>query len=442
MTPTLMTPTPPLPAPTERRPPGLLLALVGVAALVATPVLGCVGDCDFSRTVTVDELVLGVGMALGNTSIEHCADFDRNGDGRLAVEELVAAVGNALNGCSGQTHAFVVTTNFMAGSFATIGLDEPRQISRSTSQRRVHSDAVVRTRDGLVYVVNRRFADNIQILDPGSDFKTRLQCSTGNGTNPHDIAFADDGKAYVTLFEERELLIVNPRAQPDCRDFVRGTIDLGGLADADGIPDMDLMAVVGDRLYVAMQRLDINSVLRLPAGKGALAVIDTTSDTLVDTIELTGENPFAATKGLPVRGGKLYVAQAGRFGVMDGGIERVDLASGQPEGFFVTEEDLGGDVTDFVLVSEHLAYAIVSRREFSTALIAFDPVTATVTNTLLERDGYTLFDLELNDRGELFLTDRDRQRDGVYVFRASDGTPLTPQPLDVGLTPFEVVFIP
>jgi hypothetical protein len=38
---------------------------------------------------------------------------------------------------------------------------------------------------------------------------------------------------------------------------------------------MDLMAVVGDRLYVSLQRLDINSTLRLPATNGAIAVIDT-----------------------------------------------------------------------------------------------------------------------------------------------------------------------
>jgi len=33
------------------------------------------------------------------------------------------------------------------------------------------------------------------------------------------------------------------------------------------------MAVVGDRLYVSARRLDIASVLRLPALNGALAVI-------------------------------------------------------------------------------------------------------------------------------------------------------------------------
>ena len=203
------------------------------------------------------------------------------------------------------------------------------------------------------------------MLDPGDDFATRLQCSTGNGTNPHDIAFADDDKAYVTLFEERELLIVNPRAPAGLQRTSCAARSISApLADADGIPDMDLMAVVGDRLYVALQRLDINTVLRLPADNGALAVIDTATDTLIDTIELSGENPFAATKGLTVRGGKLYVA-AGRAVRRHGRRHRARRPGQRrrPEGFFVTEEDLGGDVTDFVLVSEHLAYAIVSRPE-------------------------------------------------------------------------------
>jgi hypothetical protein len=427
---------------TRARALGVLLAVAAALPCAAAPARACVGDCDASRTVTVDELIVGVGMAIGSTPLERCAAFDRDGDGQLAVAELIAAVGNTIEGCRGQTTAFVVTSNFMAGSFATVTLDEPRTVSRSTPQRRVHSDAVVRTRGGLIYIVNRRFADNIQVFDPADGLRSRMQCSTGNGTNPHDIAFVDDHKAYVTLFEERELLIVNPSASATCDDFLLGSIDLGSLADADGIPDMDQMAIVGDRLYVSVQRLDITSVLRLPAGNGALAVIDTTTDSLIDTIELSGENPFAATKGLTLRGGKLHIAQAGRFGVMDGGIERVDARSGQVEGFYVTEAGLGGDITDFALVSERLAYAIISRADFSTALVAFDPSTGELTDTLLERNGYTLFDMELNDRGELYLTDRDRRSNGVRVFRAADGAALTEQPLDLGLSPFEVTFIP
>jgi hypothetical protein len=322
----------------------------------------------------------------------------------------------------------------------TVTLDEPRAIVPSSPQRRIFRDAVARTYDDLIYVVNRLYADNVQVLDPADGLHTRLQCSTGNGTNPHDIAVVSRHKAYVTLFEKRELLIVNPSAQRDCKDFVLGRIDLSSLADADGIPDMDQMAIVGDRLYVSLQRLDINSVLRLPAGNGAIAVVDLTTDQLVGGVELSGPNPFAATKGLTVRDGALWIAEAGEFNVFDGGLERVDLSTGRAGGFVATETDLGGDITDFAIVSDHRAYAIVNRPGFVNALVSFAPSTGQLLATHHSSSGYTLFDIELNDRGELYLADRGRRTPGLRIFRAADGTPLVDGVLDLGLPPFEILF--
>ena len=430
------------------RPPRRPAARITALALILSVATGgsahaaCTGDCNGDHAVTINELLSGVSISLGSAAMSVCADFDRNGDGRVAVDELIAGVGNALQGCAGQTRAFVVTSDFTTGSFATVGLDPPHALMASNPRHLLHRDAVVRAHDGLVYVVNRLFADNIQVLDPARDFATRSQCSTGNGTNPHDIAFVDAHKAYVSRFETPKLLIVNPSPQPTCTDFTLGTVDLAAVADADGNPDMDQMAVVGDRLYVALQHLDINTILRTPAEKAAIAVVDTATDELVGSIELSGENPFAATKGLTVRGGAIYVAEAGLFGVMDGGIERIDLATQRAQGFFVTEQDLGGDVTDFAFVSDRLAYAIVNQPGFTNALVAFDPITRQITNTLRQASGYTLFDVELNDRGELYLGDRTRRAPGVRVFRAADGAPLTDGALDLVLPPFEIVFIP
>jgi hypothetical protein len=61
--------------------------------------LACAGDCDASGEVTVDELLIGVGMALGEASPESCAAFDNDLDGAVTVDEILAAVSNALNGC-------------------------------------------------------------------------------------------------------------------------------------------------------------------------------------------------------------------------------------------------------------------------------------------------------------------------------------------------------
>jgi hypothetical protein len=59
----------------------------------------CVGDCDGSHVVAVNELVAGVGVALGTLPVDACRAADIDGDGRVGINELVAAVTNALDGC-------------------------------------------------------------------------------------------------------------------------------------------------------------------------------------------------------------------------------------------------------------------------------------------------------------------------------------------------------
>jgi hypothetical protein len=61
----------------------------------------CVGDCDGGLQVTVDELIKGVSIALGNLPIDQCPAFDGDGNGEVTVAELVRAVNYALEGCPG-----------------------------------------------------------------------------------------------------------------------------------------------------------------------------------------------------------------------------------------------------------------------------------------------------------------------------------------------------
>jgi len=58
------------------------------------PVL--VGDCNRNGKVSIDELVRGVNIALGDAPVSECTPFDRVVDGRVTVDELVRGVGNAL----------------------------------------------------------------------------------------------------------------------------------------------------------------------------------------------------------------------------------------------------------------------------------------------------------------------------------------------------------
>jgi len=89
-TPTLT--TTPTPASTQTAPGSAGPSPTGGAAR-------CVGDCDDSRSVAVNELVAGVGIALGTQSIDACRADDSNGDGHVSINEVIAAVANALDGC-------------------------------------------------------------------------------------------------------------------------------------------------------------------------------------------------------------------------------------------------------------------------------------------------------------------------------------------------------
>jgi cysteine-rich repeat protein len=59
----------------------------------------CVGDCDRDGNVTINELITGVGIALGSQALEQCESFDASRNGAVEINELIAAVNAALDGC-------------------------------------------------------------------------------------------------------------------------------------------------------------------------------------------------------------------------------------------------------------------------------------------------------------------------------------------------------
>lgn len=84
----------------ERRPIVPALLAGGIMALMTARALAvCVGDCDGSGAVTVNELLIGVNIALENAPVSSCPGLDRSMDGVVTIDELQAAVNAALNGC-------------------------------------------------------------------------------------------------------------------------------------------------------------------------------------------------------------------------------------------------------------------------------------------------------------------------------------------------------
>jgi len=61
----------------------------------------CVGDCSGDYTVTVDEILTMVNIALGNANVSDCDVGDVNQDGQITVDEILTAVNYALTECPG-----------------------------------------------------------------------------------------------------------------------------------------------------------------------------------------------------------------------------------------------------------------------------------------------------------------------------------------------------
>jgi hypothetical protein len=60
----------------------------------------CAGDCDGGGSVSIDELVVGIGISLGMGTLDDCRAIDADGDGRVRINDMVRAVDAALRTCA------------------------------------------------------------------------------------------------------------------------------------------------------------------------------------------------------------------------------------------------------------------------------------------------------------------------------------------------------
>jgi hypothetical protein len=303
------------------------------------------------------------------------------------------------------TKAFIFQSDYTSGSLSANTLASG---TTSCDVSTPNLDASMRFYDGLLYVVNRAGGDNIQVIDP-STYATVRQFSVGNGSNPHDIAFASPTKAYVTRYDQTDLWIVDPSTGAHT-----GTVSLAGLADSDGLPEMDRLLMAGPLLFVSVERLNRNHGYA-PEDTSYVAVIDTRADTLLDCdpsrpgvqpIALQLRNPFTSFQFDPATS-RLLIGCIGANGGTDGGIERIDPVGLVSEGVVITGAALGGDVDDVVWGDASKSWAIVADPAGNTSLVTWSATSGTVTGTVWNPGGYSLADAELDGHGLLWVCKGD-----------------------------------
>jgi hypothetical protein len=329
--------------------------------------------------------------------------------------------------------AFVVAGDFMGtGVASTIALPD-RAVTRNVADGVADGDPVVRHQEGRIYIVNRFGSDNVTVLDADSH-ELIAQISTGEGSNPQDVAALGD-TLYVVALNTPEILILD-LARPEAG--VVATIDLSSLDENDGMPDCNSIYRVENFLYVSCGVLQSF----MPVMPGKVAIIDTSINDLNTVLSLETRNPVGFLQRAPAGSsiaGDLLVATVEFSQLTIGCIERIHTSGPMlgTSSCLISNELLGGYATDVEPgLGETLYIAALTSYEGggapNSAMTSYDLGTGELRPSPLSPASQSIFDLAWCP-GDVLLA-ADAESGGIRVYE-SDGTELTAAPLDVGLPP-------
>ncbi len=353
---------------------------------------------------------------------------------------------NNTGGGAGPSLGFVATNGAGVGNLTTLSSTSPRETEEDIlGATGLHSDSVMTSFGGLVYIIQRLGANSIVVIDPNNPSVVLANYTTNDPgsttqSNPHDMAFVSSSKAYITRYGLSTLLIVNPETGQQL-----GTIDLLAFADSDGIPEMDQMVLVDGLLYVTLQRLNRDNFFSAE-NDSFVVVIDTATDQIIDPntsdtkIVLAGRNPFDISY-LP-SSDRIYVSNVGTFSTADdfGGIEVIDPATGLSEGILMTDNDFGGPLGTIAILDETRAYITVFDASFNNFVVPFNLSTQQISTALTDIGTGFIPSLAFDNASFLYIADRDTTNPGVQVFD-TDTNLKVEGPIDTGLPPNAILFV-
>ena len=289
-----------------------------------------------------------------------------------------------------------------------------------------------------LYVINPS-QDSIQVVDPVT-LETILVLPLARGASPEDICVTEPDRAFVTQYNSAWLAVIDPST-----GAWRGAIDLSGFSDADGLPEMSMMARDGRRLFVQIQRLDRTNSNR-PVPPSYLAVVDLITETLIDAdpgapgiqgIQLLGTAPVASMH-VDRRARRLFVSAPGPRLNTSGGIEEIDLESLMSLGFILSEASIGADLGGFVMTSVDAGYALAHTEVVASShLHSFSRGGGQgpqIAATFGHDDSLALDPVT----GYLFFPDPFSARFGVLVIDTATNTLLTGVPVPTGMRPWDL----
>ena len=388
----------------------------GAVAIVATGA-GCGDDASTPGDA-------GIGADDASRGVDSGSDAGAGTDG--SAGDAGGGDAGPVPGCTFDS-LLITTSDYVTGG---LGVLEIATGDTETDDAADDQDTIAATM-GCSAVLLERGAGNLRVQSDDDAFATVTTVdldpagtTTLYATNPAGVVAVDETKAYVIASARNEVVVVDPMAGE-----VTSTIDLSAYLDpddADGLVDAVSGLRVGDRVFVALGNYWFDDSFAIHFEGSVLAVIDATTDALVDVdgtsagvqgVDLSGENPW---RGLwaDEAGDSLWVGSAGDSFALDGILEEIDLGTLAHTRTIVTEETIGAELGGFEVVAPDRVLVLAG-----TSVIAFDP---TMTFPSSPAPIATGVDGMLLHDGSLFTWTRAGESAGLRRFDAASGSELTP----------------
>jgi len=317
------------------------------------------------------------------------------------------------------------SANYDAANFEIISTDD--YSVRQNLFPGLYTDNAIRSFGGDVYILERYGKDKVTKYNTIKT-ATEYQEAIGVGLNIQDIAVISETKAYLSCHESADLIIFNPKTGKRV-----STIDLSrfntyvGTDSAEAYPYMSSLAVYGDYLYVACQRLNGQYGA---ADTSLIAVIDTRTDAVVTSVKLNKKNPAS----MDIFENRLLVSSSGDWAdvtAATSGVEMIDLTSNENLGLIADGSAFGGALGNVVFVSSDKAYVAVTVGWPDNYIFEFNPQTKTIgapISGISDGSGGLAY-----DGSKLYVGNRDFSSSGVAVVNTSTNT--VEQTVSTGMPP-------
>jgi len=382
---------------------------------------------------------------------------------KLGVAIVLSALLSACTGddtttsIPGGAAVATIAPDYSSGSHAVV--DEENGVFYSSNNLLpTASDITLVSHGSFFYRIERAFAGNnitkFSFAEPQTviwQYSVKDDPQEAVLSNPTDMVFVNDQKAYVIRYGKDKVWIVNPSATSEA-EFKIGELDVSSYGGADEVPDMKAAIIVNGKLFIIMQRLVNYTATEI----AYVAVFDVVTDTEIET-----NYPGDDVKGIPLEirnpdndivyaegDNSVYIQAVGAYSPTDyiGGIEKINVDD--YETILVlddgTENDHpNGKIISIAVVSATEAYFIgcADCDDFvfgfnDYSLYKLNPATGITQPVQIAALQHTeLSDLSLSPAGNLWISAGSAT---LYIMDVSQESLIAT--IDTQLNPAQVVF--